>query len=43
VLRRKVLQLLENGSSYQQKMDQFPFTALDVIRKRIMVHTKCHR
>ena len=35
-LRQKVLQLLDNGTFYRQKMESFPFTALDVIRRRIM-------
>jgi predicted glycosyltransferase len=35
-LRQKVLQLLDNGTFYRQKMESFPFTALDVIRRRIL-------
>ena len=37
-LRKKVLQLLDNGFAYQRKMLSFPFTALEVIRERIMAH-----
>lgn len=36
VLRYKILKLLDNGTYYRDKMESFPFTALDVIRKRIM-------
>ncbi len=35
-LRNKILHLLSNGSSCRSRMGSFPFTALDVIRKRIM-------
>jgi len=38
-LREKVLKLLANGSAYHSKMASFPFTALDVIRERILEHT----
>lgn len=34
-LRRRILTLIDNGRDYRQKMASFPFTALDVIRKRI--------
>jgi predicted glycosyltransferase len=35
-LRERVLALLRNGSAYQKRMASFPFTGLEVIRKRIM-------
>lgn len=35
-LRDHVLSLLKNGSAYRKKMVSFPFTGLDVIRRRIM-------
>lgn len=35
-VREKVLNLLDNGPRYQEKMDSFPFTALEFIRKRIL-------
>jgi predicted glycosyltransferase len=35
-LRERVLALLKNGSAYQKRMASFPFTGLEVIRKRIM-------
>ena len=34
-VRDKILNLLENGPVYQEKMASFPFTALEFIRKRI--------
>ncbi|GLI33906.1 glycosyltransferase family protein [Desulforhabdus amnigena] len=37
-LRQRVLALLHNGSSCREKMGHFPFTALEVIRKRILQH-----
>ena len=39
-LRARVLQLLENGSAYQERMASFPFTALDFMRKRIQQHKR---
>lgn len=42
-LRRKILQLLDNGSYYRQKMESFPFTALDVIRTRIVENKRAKR
>lgn len=39
-LRARVLNLLENGSAYGQKMSSFPFTALDFMRKRIQQHMR---
>lgn len=42
-LREKVLTLLHNGSSCRRKMGQFPFTALEVIRKRILDHKRCEQ
>lgn len=38
-LREKVMKLLQNGSAYRDKMAHFPFTALGVIRERILEHT----
>lgn len=43
VLRQKLLQLLDNGTYYKQKMKSFPFTALDVIRMRILQNKKGDR
>ncbi len=40
MLRARVLDLLENGSAYRQKMTSFPFTALDFMRKRIQQHMR---
>lgn len=42
-LRRKILQLLDNGSYYKRKMESFPFSALDVIRQRILENKKDRR
>jgi predicted glycosyltransferase len=39
-LREKVLTLMHNGLAHTQKMAAFPFTALDVIRDRILDHCK---
>lgn len=41
-LREKVLTLMNNGLAHTQKMASFPFTALDVIRDRILDHSKGH-
>lgn len=43
VLRCKILKLLDNGTYYQDKMGSFPFTALDVIRQRIMENKSSKR
>ena len=43
-LRDRVLAMLKNGSSYRRKMESFPFTGLDVIRRRILeCQRKCSR
>ena len=39
-LRARVLAMLRNGSSYRRKMASFPFTGLEVIRRRIL---ECQR
>jgi predicted glycosyltransferase len=43
VLRARVLNLLENGASYQDKMAAFPFTAYDFMRKRVQGHKRGNR
>lgn len=42
-LRREVLSLVDNGSTYHHKMISFPFSALDVIRSRIQAHARENR
>ena len=43
ILRRRVLNLLENGSAYVKKMSSFPFTALDFMRQRIQQRKRGRR
>lgn len=40
MLRARILNLLENGSAYLEKMNNFPFTALDFMRERIQQHRR---
>ncbi|MCK8603983.1 glycosyltransferase family protein [Desulfoferrobacter suflitae] len=40
ILRQKLLLLLDNGTYYRRKMESFPFTALNIIRKRILENKK---
>jgi len=42
-LRQKLLQLIDNGAYYKKKMDLFPFTALDIMRERILQSRKDDR
>ena len=42
-IRAKVSSLLEDRSAYRRRMADFPFTALEFIRNRILEHkTRCH-
>jgi predicted glycosyltransferase len=43
ILRARVLDLLDNGSAYQEKMGSFPFTAFDFMRWRIQQHKRGNR
>jgi predicted glycosyltransferase len=39
-LRQRVLSLLENGATYDQRMEFFPFDALAYMRKRVLEHKR---
>lgn len=39
-LRGRILNLIENGSTYLEKMNDFPFKALDFMRERIQQHRR---
>jgi len=40
ILRARILRLLDNGSTYLERMNSFPFTALDFMRERIQQHMR---
>jgi len=42
-LRARVLNLLQNGRAYQERMALFPFTAYDFMRKRVQEHKRGNR